>query len=295
MLLKKTRSDKLFDILNYTLLSIILLTVLYPLYFICIASISNPVEVYQGNVKLLPKGITLNGYQRIFNEKSIWIGYQNSLLYAVVGTFINITLTLTGGYVLSRKDLPGRNIFAALIVFTMFFNGGLIPRYLIVMNLGWINKIWAMVIPNAINVFNLIVARTFFQTTIPDELLEAAEIDGCSDFQFFIRIVLPLSKAITAVLILYYGVAHWNAYFDALIYLREESKYPLQIILRNILIANEMQASMAQDAETVSAQQKIADLIKYGVIIVSTLPLLILYPFLQRYFVKGVMIGAIKG
>ncbi len=292
----RSTEDWIFDVLNFTILTICVILVLYPLYFMVIASISDPSAIYAGEVWLLPKKITFEGYERIFRDNSIWIGYRNSLIYTLVGTLINVTLTLTAAYALSRKDLPGRKFFMLFITFTLFFNGGLIPTYLVVKDLKMLNTIWALVIPNAVSVFNLIIARTFLENTIPDELLEAAVIDGCSDAQFFRKIVLPLSKPIIAILVLYYGVGHWNSFFDALIYLRDESLYPLQIILRNILVQNQVNTTqMSMDAASYAAQQRVSELIKYGVIMVASVPVLILYPFLQKYFVKGTMIGSVKG
>lgn len=292
----RSKEDLIFDVLNFIILTFCVIAVLYPLYFVIIASISDPSAIYSGEVWLLPKKITFEGYQRIFRDNSIWVGYKNSLIYTVVGTAINIALTLTGAYALSRKDLPGRKFFMLFLTFTLFFSGGLIPTYLVIKDLGMLNSIWAMVIPNAISVINLIIARTFLENTIPDELLEAAVIDGCSDAQFFVKIILPLSKPIIAILVLYYGVGHWNSFFDALIYLRDDSLYPLQIILRNILVQNQVNTTqMAMDAASYAAQQRVAELIKYGVIIVASIPVLTLYPFLQKYFVKGTMIGAVKG
>ncbi len=294
-MITKSHEDVTFDIINYLILTVFLLAVLYPLYFVAIASFSDPNMVNAGKVWLIPQGITFEGYQRILDDPQIWIGYRNSLFYTVFGTALNVVLTLTAAYALSRKDLDGRNIVMAMLVFTMLFGGGLIPRYLVVKNLKMLDTVWAMLIPNAVGVWNIIICRTFFQSTIPDEMLDAAMMDGCSSSRFFIRIVLPLSSALIAVMILFYGVSHWNAFFDALIFLRNQKLYPLQLILREILIENEVELQMMEDAETVAAQQRIAETIKYGVIMVASIPMLILYPFLQKYFVKGVMIGAIKG
>jgi putative aldouronate transport system permease protein len=293
--IRRSREDKIFDAVNITLLTLMLLAILYPLYFIVIASISNPDRIFAGDVWLYPVEITFEGYSRIFSDGKIWTGYKNTIIYTVLGTTLNVALTLTAAYALSRKDFYGRNFFMIMFVFTMFFSGGLIPTYLVVQNLGMVNTMWAMIIPKAVAIWNIIVARTFFQATIPDEMLEAAKVDGCSNTKFFTKIVLPLSKPIIAVMVLFYAVGHWNSYFDALIYLNNESLYPLQLILRNILIQNEAAATMVSDLESVAAQQRIADLIKYGVIIVGSLPLLIVYPFIQKYFVQGVMIGGIKG
>lgn len=296
-LVKKTKSDHTFDFINYSFMTIYALLVLYPLYFITISSISDPNAVFSGEVWFWPKDITLEGYKRIFSESLVWVGYGNTMLYAAVGTTISIFLTLTAAYPLSRPDFYGRNVIMLIFVFTMFFSGGLIPTYLLVKDLGMLNTIWAMVIPNAVSVLNIIIAKTFFETTIPSDLREAAFMDGCSNTKFFIKIVLPLSKPIIAVMVLFHVVGHWNGFFDALIYLNDETKYPLQLILRNILVENQVSnsAAMMMDVESYAAKQRVAELIKYGIIIVSTFPLLILYPFLQRYFVKGVMIGSIKG
>jgi putative aldouronate transport system permease protein len=290
----KSTGDKLFDTVNTSFFVILLLIVLYPLYFIIISSFSDPVAVNSGDVWLFPKDVTLKGYFAIFEHEKIWLGYRNSILYTSLGTLINVCLTITGGYALSRKDLAGRNMIVMWIAFTMFFNGGLIPTYLVVKSLGMLDTVWALIIPNAITVYNLIIVRTFFQQTIPDELLEAAGIDGCGNTKFFLQIVIPLSKPIIAVIVLFSAVMHWNAYFPALIYLRDEGLYPLQLVLREILIMNEAQ-DMAMDPTELMESQDLAELIKYGVIIVASLPVLVLYPFLQKYFVKGIMIGSIKG
>lgn len=293
--LSRSKGDRLFDYFNVALLSVILFLVLYPLYVIVISSFSDPDLVNAGEIWLFPRDITFEGYKRILSDKSIWTGYRNSIMYTVIGTSINVVLTITSGYALSRKDLVGRQFFILMIVFTMFFNGGIIPSYLLVKEFGMVNTMWALIIPTAVTAFNVIITRTFFQMTIPDELLEASQIDGCRNITFFIRIVLPLSVPIIAVMVLFSAVSHWNSYFNALIYLRDESLYPLQLILRKILVANEAQASMVDNLNEIMEQQRIADLMKYGVIIVSSLPVLVLYPFLQKYFVKGLMIGSVKG
>ena len=287
-------ADRGFDILNYVILTFCLLIVAYPLYFIVIASVSDPTAVYSGKVILWPARFTLEGYQRILDYESFFTGYRNTVVYTVVGTAINVLITIPGAYALSRKDLIGRNILMMGVTFTMIFSGGLIPTYLLVISLNLYNTMWALILPAAVSAWNLIVARTFFQETIPDELLEAATLDGAGNTQFFLRVVLPLSKSIIAVMILFYAVNHWNSYFNALIYLKSAEKYPLQLVLRNILIVNTLD-DMVNDVATQAAQQRMGDLIKYGMIIVSSLPLLVLYPFLQKYFVQGVMIGAIKG
>jgi putative aldouronate transport system permease protein len=294
MKLARTRADLLFDICNYTLISILVLLVLYPLYFVLTASVTDPDLVYSGKLLFFPEHITLDGYKRLLAESSIWLGFSNSLWYTVTGTAINVVLTITAGYVLSRSDLIGRNMFMFLLVFTMFFGGGLIPSYLLVKELHMLDTTWAMIIPNAVSVFNVIIVRTFFQTNIPGELLESAQMDGCSNLKFFWKIAIPLALPIVAVIVLFYAVGHWNSYFQALIYLKSNAKQPLQIILRNILIMNEgsdMQGMLDGSQE----QQKRMELMKYGIIIISSLPVMILYPFLQRYFVKGTLVGSVKG
>ena len=289
-----SKADRLFDIINYAILTLVLLIVAYPLYFIVIASVSDPIAVYAGKVVFWPQSFTWEGYDRILEYDQFFTGYRNTVIYTLVGTAVNVIITIPGAYALSRKDLVGRNTMMMLITFTMIFNGGLIPSYLLIMEMKLYNTMWALILPVAVSSWNLIVARTFFQQTIPDELLEAAVLDGCSNAQFFVRVVLPLSKSIIAVMVLFYAVSHWNSYFNALIYLKTPTKYPLQLVLRSILFENSM-GDMVEDASTLAAQQRMGDLIKYGVIMAFSLPLLILYPFLQRYFIQGVMIGAVKG
>lgn len=269
---------------------------MYPLYFVLIASFSSPERVLNGEMWILPVDITMDGYKRIFKVSSIWLGYKNSIIYTTIGTTVNIIFTLLAGYALSRKDLFGRNAIMLFLVITMFFSGGLIPTYLVVKSLGLLNTMWALILPKAVGLFNVIIAKTFFQQSIPAELLEQAKLDGCSDFTFFVKIVVPLSKAIIAVLGLFYAVGYWNSFFDALIYIADENKYPLQLVLRNILVVqNELASKFISDVESAAVQRRIAELLKYGVIVVASVPLLIAYPFVQRYFVKGVMIGSIKG
>ncbi len=292
--IRQTRADKDFDRLNYVLLTIGFLLVAYPLYFIVIASISDPVDVYAGKVFLFPHKATLDGYRRILEYRTFFTGYRNTLVYTIVGTLVNVVLTVPAAYALSRKDLVGRNAVMMMITFTMIFSGGLIPNYLLVDALGLLDTMWALILPVAVRSWNLIVAPTFFQQTIPDELLESSQLDGATNMQFFLQVVLPLSKAIIAVLVLFYAVSHWNSYFSAMIYLSDVNKHPLQLVLRSILFENSL-GDMVEDAANLAAQQRLGDMIKYGIIIASSLPLLILYPFLQRYFIQGVMIGAVKG
>lgn len=295
LLKRKSRGDMWFDIINYILLTFIMLLVLYPLYFVLVASFSDPNYIYSGEIWLFPKGFTVDGYARIFNDSSIWIGYANSILYATLGTLIGVAVTVFAAYPLARKNLAGKSLIMWFLLITMFFSGGLIPTYLLIKDLHLLNTMWALILPGAGGVFNVIIVRTFFQSSIPDEMWEAASIDGCSNTRFFWSIVLPLSKSILAVMVLYHVVGFWNGFFDALIYLSDDKKYPLQLVLRNILIQNQVNSGMMIDVESYAAKMRVTELIKYGVIMVSSLPLLMLYPFLQKYFVKGVMIGSIKG
>ena len=292
--IKNSKEDMIFDIIKYTVLSIALILVMYPLWFVIIASISKPEAINTGQVWIKPVGFTLEGYRRILQDSMIWTGYRNTLLYTVVGTAINLFLTITLAYPLARKDFKMGKFIMLFLLITMYFNGGLIPRYLIVKDLNLLDTWWIMVLVNAVSVFNVIIAVSFLRGNIPEELYEAAILDGCSHVTFLWRVVLPLSKPIVAVLLLYYGIAHWNDFFTGLIYLRNEKLYPLQLVLRSILIQNQAQDSMMTDVSAME-QQNVAELIKYGVIIVSSLPVLIIYPFLQKYFVQGVMIGSVKG
>lgn len=293
--IRESKGDRLFMFLIYLFLTLVLTAVAVPLIYIVSSSFSSPQAVTSGKVWLFPVDFTLDGYKAVFNNPQIGVGYLNSLFYTVVGTLINVTLTIMLAYPLAKKSLYGRNFFMVLLVITMMFEGGLIPYYLVVKNLHLLDTRWAMILPGALGVFQVIVARTFFQTTIPDELAEAAELDGCSDIRFIFSIVLPLSKPIIAVMTLMYAVGHWNAYFDALIFLRSPDLFPLQIILRNILILNSVDASMMADVSQMQAQQGLKDLLKYSLIVVASLPVLIIYPFVQKHFVKGVMIGSLKG
>ncbi len=294
--IKESKDDKVFNFFNMMFLVIACLIVLYPLYFIIIASISDPNAVYEGNVIWLPQNPSLDGYNELFKDSSIWTGYLNTIIYTVSGTIISVFCTICGAYALSRKTLPFGKLLMFMITFTMFFSGGLIPTYLTVQQLGMLDSIWAIIIPTAIGPWFFIIARTFFQTSIPNELYEAAHIDGCSEFKLYTKIVLPLSTTIIAVMVLFYGVNMWNSYFLPMIYLSEESMFPLQLVLRNLLIQNELSASMMTgDATSFVEQQRVADQIKYGAIIVSTLPVLVIYPFVQKHFAKGVLVGSVKG
>lgn len=281
-------------IVHFTVL-VISVVILYALWFVVIASISNPNLVASGEVLFWPKGVTFEGYKYILRDKRIWTGYRNTILYTTVGTLLGLFITIPAGYALSRKDVVGRSIIMKLLFFTKFFSGGLIPTYLVVKRLHLVDTPYVLMILGSFSVFNLILCRTFFINTLPQELQEAAEIDGCSIFQYFIKIVLPLSKAIIAIMALYYAVGHWNAFFNGLIYVTNNKLYPLQVILRDILISGQSVDPSIIDPESLDLMKQIARTIKYGVIIVSSLPVLIMYPFVQKYFVKGVMIGSVKG
>jgi len=286
--IRETGLDLVFIIFLYLILSLILITQLYPLIFVMSASISDPSAIMAGKVILFPVGFTLKAYQAILNYAQIWVGFSNSLFYTVAGTLVNLVVTILAGYALSRKDLVGRTFFIFMFAFTMLFNGGIVPTYLVVNQLGLVNTRWALIVPQALSVWNLIITVTYFRTSIPIELLEAAQLDGCSDFQYLARVVIPLSGPIVAVLTL------WNEYFSALLYLNDQALYPLQIMLRNILIQNKIDFTMV-DISAFAARQAMRELLKYALIVVASVPVLIIYPFVQKYFLKGMMIGAIKG
>lgn len=293
----QTRADKIFDICNKIFVWFLIIIITYPLIYIISASISNPSAVNSGEMWLFPVDITFEGFKRVFNSPEIWIGYRNTIFYTVVGTAINLAITLPCAYALSRSDLVGRSFFMKMLIFTMFFDGGLIPTYLLIRDLGMINTPWALLIPGAASVWNIIVTMTFFKSTVPRSLEEAAEVDGASIFRVFFQIVLPISAPIIAVMALFYGVGHWNSYFSALIYLTDRDLFPLQLFLREILVEQEITAQLMMqggNVDQIGEQFKIASSIKYAVMIVSALPLLVIYPFLQRYFIKGVLIGSIK-
>ncbi|WP_339183378.1 carbohydrate ABC transporter permease [Oceanobacillus sp. FSL W7-1293] len=290
-----TLSDRGFDWINTIFLLIILVLIVYPLVFVLSASISDPQAVSSGRMWLWPVDITFKGYERVFANDAIWLGYKNTIIYTFVGTAIHLFVLLPCAYALSRKELMAKKLILWFILFTMLFNGGLIPTYLVVQSLGMLDTMWAIIIPNVVGAWSILVARAFFQQSIPDQLVEASKIDGASDFYIFIRVVLPLSLPIIAVMALFHAVNLWNQYFNALIYLSDRDKYPLQLILREILVVNQMQLNdPGGSAESLVDQVKTAGLIKYAVIIVSSLPLLLVYPFVQRFFVQGVLIGSIK-
>ena len=293
--IRDTRGDRIFNAVNYVVLAAYLLIVLYPLVYIVSASFSSAAAVTSGQVRLWPVDATLIAYETVFKDPAIVQGFLNSVFYATVGTAVNVVLTLLAAYPLSRKDLRGRGGIMFFFFFTTLFSGGLIPTYLVVRDLGLLNTRWALILPGALSVWNVIITRTYFQTAIPDELLDAATIDGASDFRFVRDVVLPLSGPIIAVNALFYAVGHWNAYFDALIYLSDESLFPLQLVLREILVLNQTNLRMTGDVTSMLARENLADLLKYALIVVATVPLLLVYPFVQKHFVKGALIGSLKG
>jgi ABC-type glycerol-3-phosphate transport system permease component len=290
-----SQGDRMFYTVVYVLLTVFFLITLYPLIYVVSVSISSVEAAAAGRVWLLPVGFSIEGYKMVFNNAKVGWGFYNSIIYTIFGTIINLSVTLITAFVLSRRELMGRSILNFMFVFTMWFSGGMIPLYLQVRNLGLLNTRWALWLPIALNVWNMIIARTFIASTIPEDLFEAASIEGCGYFRYFLKIVIPLSGPIIAVMCLFYGIDHWNAYFRPLIYITNQKLMPLQIVLRNILVANEISAEDLISDSMTSANFGRIELLKYALIIVSCLPLWIAYPFIQKSFVKGVMIGAIKG
>ena len=293
--MKTSVEDKIFYAAVNVFMVIILIIVLWPLIFIVSSSFSSKEAVMAGRVFLWPVDFSLEGYKAVFKTNEVLVGYRNTILYTFFGTILNVAMTLAAAYPLSRRDLPWRRPIMFVFTFTMIFSGGMIPTYIIVSELGLLNTPLALIIPTAMSVYNLIITRTFIENSIPKELLEAATIDGCDDKGYFFKILLPLSAPVIAVITLYYAVAHWNSYFTAFLYITDSDLYPLQLVLRNILIANQIDSAMVTDFETMTSKQGLADLLKYSLIVVSSLPVLIMYPFVQKHFVKGVMIGAVKG
>jgi multiple sugar transport system permease protein/putative aldouronate transport system permease protein len=293
--IRESRADRIFNFVNYTLLTIFMLLILYPLIYILSASFSDGAAVISGRVVLWPVDFSLEAYKKIFNYQSIWTGYGNTIFYTVVGTILNVAMTMIAAYPLSRRDLYGRDIILGLFIFTLFFSGGLIPSYLLVKNLGMLDTRAALIIPQALSVWNLMIAMTFFRTSVPVELLEAAQLDGANDFHYFGRILLPLSTPLIAVMTLFYAIGHWNQFFLAMIYLSDKALYPLQIILRDILIQSQVDMNAMEDIKSMAARQAMRELLKYALIVVASVPVLIIYPFVQRYFVRGMMLGALKG
>ena len=291
---RRQRKDVVFDVILYTICALLLIVILYPLWFIIIASFSDPSAVAGGHVWLWPVGFTLEGYQELLRQPQVWLGYRNTIAYTVVGTLIALAVNIPAAYALSRKDLWGRKGLMGLYVFTMFFSGGLIPIFLTVQQAGLYNTFWVLVLPFSVSAYNIIVARTFFETSLPPDLWDAAQIDGCGNLRFFFTMALPLSKAVISVIALWTAVGQWNSYFNALIYIRDSNLHPLQLIMRNILITNQSFAALGTGEAAIIAMRK-ANLVRYSMIIVSTVPIMCVYPFIQKYFDQGVMIGSVKG
>lgn len=296
--IREARADRLFGLGNHLLIGLLLLLVLYPLLYIVSASVSEPLAVRSGELWLWPVGFTLEGFARVLSDPEILLGYRNTLFYTFFGTFINLVVTLPCAYALSHPELPGRRPLVFFVLFTMLFSGGLMPTYLLVRDLGLLNTVWALLLPKAASAWNIFVATAFFAVAIPSELRDAAEVDGCAPLRFFVQIVLPLSKPMVAVMALFYGVGHWNGYFDALIYLSERQLFPLQLFLRELLVQQQLSAAMMSDGaalEALAQQAQLADSVRYAVMIVASLPLLLAYPWFQRFFGKGVLVGSVKG
>ena len=293
--IRRTREDRIFILIDQLLVLFVFIAVFYPLWYILVMSFDG--DIYNTALRLLPSKWSLNGYKAVFNYSRVWTGYRNSVLYMVLGTALNMVVTICAAYPLSRKDLRFRRSISLLFVFTMYFSGGLIPTYLLISSLGMVDTLWAMLIPGAMSVYNMIVMRTYFETAIPGELREAASIDGCNNMVYLLKIVLPLSMPILAVIGMFYMVGHWNSFFNALLYLNNNDRFPLQMIIREILVINSVDSSsMADfDPESANAMMERMEIMRYSLVVVASAPMLILFPFVQKYFVKGLMIGAVKG
>jgi putative aldouronate transport system permease protein len=292
---RKTWGDIAFDTVNYALLTLIGLVILYPLIFVISASFSEPFKVTGGQVLLWPVNFQLGNYAEVLKNADIMAGYRNSLIIMSMGTVINLTATISAAFPLSRRDLWGRGQLMMIATFTMIFSGGIIPLYMLIMQLNLINSWFSLILPGAISTYNLIIMRTYFQTAIPFEIQEAATIDGCSNIGILFRVILPLSGPIIAVIGLYYAVVHWNAYFSALMYIRRRELYPLQLFLREVLVINAQNNMMDTGSQEMALRAVRIETMKYSIIVLSSLPMLAIYPFVQRFFVKGVMIGSVKG
>lgn len=291
---RKIGQDKIFNLVLYFICGIIILLVLYPMYFIVIASFSDPTAVANGEIFFLPKGLNLKAYKKLAEYDQLWVGYKNTILYVIGGTAMTVMVNIPASYALSRKKMYGRKFLTVLYLIPMFFTGGLIPTYMVIKQFGLLDSFWVIILPFCVVTYYIIVGRTFFATSIPDDLWEAAQLDGCGYLGFFFKIVLPLSKAVVAVIALWAAVGQWNSYFNALLYLRDSSLQPLQIVLRNILISNQNIGALLTGSAAAEAKQ-LADLIKYAIIVVSSAPIMCLYPFVQKYFNQGVMLGSLKG
>ena len=290
---KESVGDHIFNVFNTILMILISVVIVYPLWYVILASITDPAIVNSGKFLLLPQGFYVAGYQEAFDYPQIWAGYKNSIIYTVVGVIVALVATIPGAYALSRRDMAGRKGIMFLFTFTMFFNGGMIPLYLTIKAVNIYNTMWAIVLPIGVSVYNLIVCRSFFEANLPQELLEASKLDGCSDFGFFFKIAIPLSSTIIAVMVLFYATGLWNIYFNAIMFLQDEDKMPLQVVLRNLILSNQLM--MGTSGAEMAEKQKLVDQLKYVIVTLAAFPLVIVYPFVQKYFAKGVMVGAVKG
>lgn len=290
-------ADRIYMVITELILWFMMIIILIPLIYVLSSSLSSPEAVGNGKVFLWPVDFSLKGYEAVFTTAKVWMGFRNSVFYTVAGTFINIVVTMLAAYPLSRRDLKARGLVMALFTFTMLFSGGMIPTYLLVRDLKMINTVWAMLLPGAMSVYNVIIARTYIQTSIPFELYESASLDGCTDDRYLVSVVLPLAKPIIAVLVLWYAVGHWNSYFNAMIYLRNDNLLPLQIILRNFLIVEDMNGASISSMTMDEYMDKLylKNLYQYSLIVIASTPVMLLYPFIQKHFVTGIMLGSLKG
>ena len=290
-----SKADKIFCAINYIILSLVLLMIVYPIWFVLVASFSDPTYVNLGQTLLLPKGFSLEGYKKIMDFPEVLTGFKNTVIYTFVGTCINLFVLLPAAFALSRPELVGRRPLTIMFVFTMYFSGGLVPLYLQVRSLHLMNTIWALVLPTGLSVYNMVICRSFFSDNLPEALFDSAKIDGSNYTRFFFTIALPLSKAIIAVMVLFHALIHWNSYLNALYYIKDRSKYPLQLVLRNLTAQLDISQAENMDSQTMASAQKLKESVKYAIIIISSMPVLALYPFVQKYFIKGVTIGSVKG
>lgn len=287
--------DRIFDIIIYMILALVLIFTSYPLIYVVCASFSDPAAVTAGKVFLWPVHPTLLAYNTVIGYESLWVGFTNSLLYVFFGTAFALILDTMAAYPLSRKEFYGRGLFSIILAVTMYVGGGIVPTYLVISKLGMLDTRWVMVLPGAVNVWYVIMVRSYFQNSVPNELYEAAQLDGCSDISYMARILIPLSGPILAVIGLYQAVGIWNAYFNGMIYLTKKELYPLQVVLRSILMLGSIDLTDIEDVEAVENLIGLSALMKYAVIVVASVPVMVMYPFVQRFFVKGVVVGSVKG
>lgn len=294
--IRETRSDKLYGVFSHIIILLVMVILVYPIWAVVVASFSDPTELYKSSFHFWPETVTMDSYKLVFRDDSFLTGIWNSVKYTVVGTFINVILNICAAYPLSKRNFKGQSLLMKLFTFTMFFSGGIVPTYILINKMHLIDSFWVMILPSAIGTFNVILMRTYFQTNIPQELEDAASVDGCTNFKFLIRIALPLSIPIIVVVALYYGVGHWNDYFTAMMYLTKRQLYPLQLVLREILLENEAGKMLNVATDAAYAERMMSRMgLKYAVIVISTIPILVIYPFVQKFFSKGVMVGAVKG